>query len=218
MFFTIFFFICIHSFIKPAAEDGASFNAHITRKNVLTENEKLLIGAIKDNNIPLVQSLLKAGVEVNHMEHGEWCGSEKPLWNKEFGCWDHLNSCDDYPLSEAVSYSDISIVNALLAAKADVHNRSGCQTPLVERALYRTVRLGRDTSEILSVILKAGADIDMVDKFGYTAVQNTQWQVPRWPALSKGIEMIKRQERLDCIMYKIFILYRSQVKAKEQQE
>lgn len=66
------------------------------------------------------------------------------------------------PLFVAVSFGDPAVIQALLAAGADVHERDGDRMTALHWAVLA------DHADVVKVLLAAGADVNAVDRFGYT--------------------------------------------------
>ncbi|XP_008072596.1 2-5A-dependent ribonuclease [Carlito syrichta] len=122
----------------PSPREGP---ASPSGRRAAAEDGRLLINAVKEEDVDRVQRLLKSGADVNFQE--------------EDGGW--------APLHNAVQMNREDIVELLLQHGADPHLRKGNgATALILAAIQGNVKL-------LELFLSAGADVDDPDVHGFTA-------------------------------------------------
>lgn len=110
----------------------------------MSRNVKLneLSRAIFEHNLAKVQELIASGVNVNN------------------------SSTSMLPLEQAAAYDNTEIVEALLAAGANVNARGGGRTT----ALHTAANFG--TVEVVRILIAAGADVNARDNLGGTPLYN----------------------------------------------
>ena len=136
--------------VRQALADGATPNAG-------TEGYRTaLMAAVDAGNLPVVQTLLSAGADVNVLT------VVKIYWDGVPGMFDYLSST---ALMCAAQKNDPAVIQALLAAGAEV-NIQGVDDG--QTALMLAAK--NDNLPAVEALLAAGAEVNACDKEGMTAL------------------------------------------------
>jgi ankyrin repeat protein len=173
LFFSLIF-LCsnVVASLNKAADQPETY-VNLKDKNGIVQ----LLNAISKNNLGIVESLIKDGIDINLANKDGFTPLVLAAYINRLEIVESLikagfdlnkaNEAGYTPLSYAIKNNNLEIVNALINAGVDF-NKAITKTnasPLVLAAYINSL-------EIVESLIKAGADVNKADKDGYTPLLN----------------------------------------------